>query len=162
MGGRIQPVPCGESLYTDVMQHLLKAEGNITNILHGAPSTMPSPSSLPSSLGDMNTTLSPVVQQILKQGIDLDAFCARGKNFWGDRRFPFEFFECDTCKGGVDFKCDEKYRGRLCAKCADRYFNMGTIFHCPQCCSMKNSFLIDVIKKCHQSRILTCVLLCTQ
>ena len=128
VGGRIQPVPCGEGLYSDIVQQQLTAGGNLIDVMRGALNSIPGSSGLPSNLGHINATLSPVMQQILKQGIDLDAFCKRGKGFWGDKRFPLEFYECDNCKGGVEFKCDGTHRGRLCAQCADGHFNMGTLF----------------------------------
>ena len=85
-GGRIQPIPCGTALFSDVSREKSAAGANITDILRGVLAGVEG--SGVAADGSVVNGSSVVVQQILKQGVDLDAFCRRDEAFWGDPRFP--------------------------------------------------------------------------
>lgn len=134
-GGRVQPVPCGAGIFENVIQENLAAGKNITKLLRGIhPGVEGTQVALDGSINGSSL----VVQQIIKQGVDLEAFCRRDEGFWGDPRFPLEFYQCDHCVGGVQFACDEKHQGRLCEKCADGYYRVGDDV-CSKCPGSKST-----------------------
>ena len=107
-GGRVQPIPCGAGLFKDVVEEKLGAGANLTEILRGAVAGVEGTGV--DENGNVNGS-SIVVQQILKQGVDLDAFCRRDESFWGDPRFPLAFFPCENCLGGRDGPITPRHGG---------------------------------------------------
>ena len=135
-GGIAQPVPCGAGLFADVAGEVRGAGANLTDLLRGVVAGRQGVGS-GADAGTAEAVVGPdgrllsgsslVVQSILKQGVDIEAFCSRDEAFWGEPTHPSTFFPCEgnNCVGGVQFACDERHTGRMCQSCASGYYSIG-------------------------------------